>query len=130
MGETLGLGDDGVWDAIGVLDAARERYRERTGKHTSLGETEARERAARYVRAMDPSVQGSNGSAALWRAATTLVHGFDIHPEHATEVLIDEFNHRCAPPWTLAELQRAAWRAHRTPERQPRGHMLRGGGLR
>jgi hypothetical protein len=123
--EQVPLDDDGVWDAIDTLDRARTAYYERTGRYTGLGDTEKRERARRYLLTMDRSVQGQNGSAKLWRAAITLVHGFDIDAENVTEMLID-WNAQCDPPWSVAELQRAAWRANRASERQPRGYLLRG----
>jgi hypothetical protein len=120
--------DDGqLWEAIDTLDRARTTFYSRTGIGSSISETERRERARRYLSKLDASIQGQNGSARLWRAACVLVQGFDLDPSVALELVISDFNARCQPEWSIAELQHACWRAHRVREREPRGHLLRKG---
>lgn len=60
-------------------------------------------RARSYLSKMPPSVQGSNGSGALFFAACKVVE-FGLRREEALELLL-EFNTRCEPPWSEAELR-------------------------
>lgn len=62
-------------------------------------------RASRYLAALPPSISGSNGHAACFRAALALAKGFALHPDDALRLLATEFNPRCAPPWSEAELR-------------------------
>lgn len=61
--------------------------------------------ARAYLAKMDPAIQGSNGSGACFRAACKLVGYFDLTPEVALQLLEDEYNPRCIPPWSKSELQ-------------------------
>lgn len=60
-------------------------------------------RARSYLSKMPPSVQGSNGSGALFFAACKVVE-FGLRREEALELLL-EFNTRCEPPWSEKELR-------------------------
>jgi len=71
------------------------------------------ERASSYLAKMDPSIQGSNGSGALFRAATAITRGFDLSADNALFLLASEFNPRCSPAWTTHELRRAVRNAAR-----------------
>lgn len=62
-------------------------------------------RASAYLSAMDPSISGSGGHMALWKAAKALVIGFALEPEEALDLLRAEFNPRCKPPWPLNALR-------------------------
>jgi hypothetical protein len=68
-------------------------------------EKSTRERAQAYLDTCDPSIQGQNGSARLMRAATCMVRGFELDERTALEMLMNGFNSRCQPPWSLKELQ-------------------------
>jgi hypothetical protein len=63
------------------------------------------ERAAAYLRTVDPAVEGKGGSNATFRPAVALVHGFQLAAEDAFALLRDEFNPRCSPPWSEKELR-------------------------
>lgn len=80
------------------------------------GGSDVRERAILYLRRMEPSIQGQNGSArALW-AAVALVRGFDLDPMTALELLLSDFNPRCEPPWSRRELEHKVKSAERSPK--------------
>lgn len=81
-------------------------------------------RADRYVKAMPPSVSGHGGHARLYAAATALVHGFEVDPELALQVLIHDFNPRCEPPWSVQELRHKVDDAATKPHDRPRGWLL------
>jgi hypothetical protein len=60
-------------------------------------------RAVEYLRKAEPCVQGSSGSAQLWKICRKLVTGYKISPERALG-LLEDYNDRCSPPWTHEEL--------------------------
>lgn len=62
------------------------------------------ERARKYIARMDPAVSGNKGHDTTYRAAAILVDGFALEPDEALPIL-QEFNERCEPPWSDAELQ-------------------------
>ena len=64
--------------------------------HTSLT---VHERARMYLREIDPAIQGAGGHNALMWAAQAVAVGFDLPDSEAIELLWDEYNPRCSPPW-------------------------------
>ena len=58
-----------------------------------------RDRAAKYLHECDPAVQGMGGHNALLWAAQAMVVGFDLSDSEALELLWNEYNPRCQPPW-------------------------------
>jgi hypothetical protein len=60
-------------------------------------------RAGAYVRKVAPAVDGEGGHAQTFHVACLLADKFGLAPEDAWPVLI-EYNWRCDPPWTKAEL--------------------------
>lgn len=62
-------------------------------------------RARRYVQRMEPAIQGQNGSAVCFRAARVLRQKFGLSEDAALEILREDFNPRCQPPWSEAELR-------------------------
>jgi hypothetical protein len=86
--------------------------------------TEATDRAARWALWMSenkPSIQGSNGSGALYAAAVGLVVGFELPDVHALD-LLRAFNATAKPPWPERDLVRVIQRAGRS--NRPRGYLL------
>ncbi len=78
------------------------------------GETgDAVERAGSYLERMDPAVSGSGGHSATFRAAVALVRGFNLPDDVALGLLVDNFNPRCAPPWSMRELRHKVRSARR-----------------
>ena len=61
-------------------------------------------RASRYLATCDPSISGQGGHIALLHAASVLVRGFELSESDTLGLLTSEFNPRCEPPWTTAEL--------------------------
>jgi hypothetical protein len=128
MGTRQGrLGDDDqTWNELAALDDARLAHYSRTGHYKSIGDTATLERARRYLARLPPAISGQRGRAALWCAACSMVHGFELAPDEALGLLL-EWNVGCSPPWTTHELQAVCWRAKRTPDRKkPSGYLLRG----
>ena len=79
---------------------AEREYRER---HPEVAPSIERARA--YLSTMEPAIQGSNGSGACFRAACKLVGHFGLNAEVAFQLLVDEYNPRCHPPWSERELR-------------------------
>lgn len=81
-------------------------------------------RAAAYIAACPVSVQGKNGSAALYRVCCSLTHGFCLDEADAREVL-EAWNERCEPPWSDDELEHAIQGSLSDLDHQkPYGHLL------
>ncbi|WP_005036560.1 DNA-primase RepB domain-containing protein [Holophaga foetida] len=79
----------------------------------------------RYLDTLEPSIQGQDGSHALFTAALKITDGYDLTNGHAVDFLERFYNPRCQPLWSTAEIQRAVDRA--APLCQDRGHLLREG---
>lgn len=88
-----------------------------------VGRASAVDRASAYLATLDPSISGSGGHLALFRAAKALVVGFELEPADALALLVAEFNPRCRPRWTLAALRHKVDDAARDT-RSTRGWLL------
>ncbi|CAN5459745.1 hypothetical protein BH20VER3_BH20VER3_00670 [soil metagenome] len=62
------------------------------------------DRARKYVAKMPTAVSGQNGHGATYHVACVLVQGFGLSPSQAMP-LLEEYNVRCEPPWSVRELQ-------------------------
>lgn len=71
-------------------------------KHGAPGDV--RERARRYLGRLPASISGSGGHRACFIAAMHLVKGFELPLGDALELLESDFNPRCQPRWSRAEL--------------------------
>ena len=69
----------------------------------TLSDSATVKRAAAYLAKMPPSISGNGGHDAAFKAACRLVQGFLLDPAVA-RALMDEFNQRCQPRWSKAEL--------------------------
>lgn len=58
-----------------------------------------------YLGKLDPSISGSGGHDAAFRAAVVLVQDFALAPAAALPLMQMGFNARCTPPWTEADLR-------------------------
>jgi putative DNA primase/helicase len=65
--------------------------------------TSLNSRARAYVAKMEPAVSGQGGHAATWAVARKLVADFQLD-EQAAMAIMREYNQRCVPPWSEAEL--------------------------
>ena len=81
------------------------------------------ERAAKYLASMPEAVEGAGGSDATYAAAAALAHGFGLSESDALALLLADFNPRCVPPWTEAELAHKVRDAATKPHDQPRGYL-------
>ena len=108
---TLG-DDDQAWNELGWLDDARLAYYSRTGHYRSLGGTAVIERARRYLSKLPPAISGQCGRKQFWSAVVYAVHGFELEPADAEQV-VREYNRGCSPPFDDWEVTATCWRAHR-----------------
>ena len=84
--------------------------------------SDVRERARRYLAAIPPAIAGRQGDTTTFRVCCRLVRGFALSQVDALSVLKD-WNDRCQPPWTEAEL-RAKLRSALEYGREPVGGLL------
>lgn len=61
-------------------------------------------RARSYLARCEPAISGQGGHDQTFKVACKLIHGFHLTDDEALQLLIDDYNPRCQPPWTLAEL--------------------------
>lgn len=81
---------------------------------------DVRERARKYICRMPEAVSGQHGHDACFRVAIALVRGFQLDDSDAM-TLLEEFNARCAPPWSERELAHKIKQAHKA--RVPAGYL-------
>jgi hypothetical protein len=81
------------------------------------------QRARAYLYTMAPAISGAGGHAATWRAANAMVRGFSLDPDDALALLVQEFNPRCQPEWTIGELKHKVAQALRRG-RHPFGFLV------
>lgn len=67
-------------------------------------EVDGLRRARAYVRSVPGAISGQGGSLATFKVAVALVRGFALTEQDALEVLLQDFNLRCEPPWSEPEL--------------------------
>ena len=80
------------------------------------------ERAKRYLASVPPAIAGQHGDVHTFRVCCRLTRGFALDDDQALHVLSD-WNARCEPPWSLAELLDKLRRAARYG-REPVGGLL------
>ncbi len=80
------------------------------------------ERARRYLESVPPAIAGQHGDVHTFRVCCRLVRGFALDDEQALQVLA-EWNARCVPPWSSAQLVDKLRRAVRYG-REPVGGLL------
>lgn len=80
-------------------------------------------RACAYARTADPAIEGQGGSNTAIRVAAAIGVGFDLTAEETLSVLESDYNSRCEPPWSRAELQHKVEDAFKTSPRE-RGYLL------
>lgn len=70
----------------------------------ALPSSDRAERARRYLAAVPPAIQGQHGDLHTFRMCCRLVRGFALSDADAFS-LLTEWNRRCQPPWSEAELR-------------------------
>jgi hypothetical protein len=83
------------------------------------------ERASRYIARMDAAVAGSGGHDATFAVACALVHGFALGESEAMS-LMQEYNARCAPPWSERDLAYKLRSAANSHSSKGSGYLLQG----
>jgi hypothetical protein len=73
------------------------------------------ERARRYAAHLPPSVEDHGGSAALFKAAVTLIRGFDLPADDAWPLLCEWNQTHGQPPWQEKDLRRKIAEAEKSP---------------
>ena len=83
------------------------------------------ERARQYANKADPAVSGERGSDTAMGVVGRVVRGFDLTESEAIDAL-KEWNKRCKPPWSPAELARKVSEVKDTddPENRTDGWLL------
>jgi len=80
------------------------------------------DRARRYLASVPPAISGQHGDVHTFRICCRVTRGFALNEEQALHVLV-EWNARCEPPWSEAELLDKLRRAARYG-REPIGGAL------
>ena len=62
------------------------------------------ERARQFLRKREPAIEGNGGDAHTFETACR-VRDFGLSMEQAVDVLLDEWNDTCDPPWDATDLQ-------------------------
>ncbi len=96
---------------------------ERSRSITPLDRAEVLERAGRYLDTLPEGIQGQGGSGMTFNAALKIIDGFDLSEDEALSLMLDRYNPRCVPPWSVEELRKKVRDA--ASKCQDRGHKLR-----
>ena len=83
-------------------------------------------RAAAYLAKIPPAVSGERGHDRTFHAACILVQGFDLSIDEA-KPLLQQWNERCIPPWSLAEIEHKLADALEAADSRPRGDLVNRG---
>ena len=71
---------------------------------------------------MDKSIEGDRGSDRLLKVASVLVNDFSLTDGAAFDLLLNEFNPRCVPPWEEHDIRRKIDEAKKNvPDRPQKG---------
>ncbi len=90
---------------------------------TAYGGASAIDRAAKYLAVCPGAVSGSGGSAHTFVVAQRLVRGFMLSVDEAYALLANDWNPRCVPPWSSAQLRRKVEQAA-SAGRMPEGQLV------
>ena len=82
-----------------------------------------KERAARYVAKIAGAVSGQGGHDFTYHVAATVWNGFALSERDTLDVML-EWNGRCVPPWTEAELVHKVNSVANGQHRDLRGYLL------
>jgi hypothetical protein len=104
---------------VKVATTEPRRIERREPREFDLSTTD---RARRYLASVPPAISGQHGDVHTFRVCCRLVRGFALDDEQALHVLT-EWNARCQPPWSEAELLDKLRRAARYG-REPVGGLL------
>lgn len=80
-------------------------------------------RARAYLNTIEPAVSGGGGSNQTFYAACRTLLGFNLEFSDALG-LLEEWNSRCQPPWSFADLKRKLCEVEKTQADATRGELL------
>jgi len=92
---------------------APARHQPRAGQLVLAGGTDVLQRARRYLDRVPGAIQGQDGSSDALRAAIKVGCGFSLPEDDCLELLMGDWNSRCVPPWSEAELRHKVTDAYR-----------------
>jgi len=95
-----------------------------TVKATSGGGADVEARAVAYLARCDPAISGQGGHKQTFGVACRVGPGFDLDEKTALRLLRDEYNPRCQPPWSEAELKHKVEDAYKSET--DRGWLVNG----
>jgi hypothetical protein len=72
---------------------------------------------------MPSALSGSGGHTATFNVVRVLLHGFGFSTEAARSIL-EEYNSRCEPPWSQAELEHKLRSVDGLQSKFPRGYLI------
>src|SRR5262249_16873673 len=112
-----------------MLAALSERAAQDAGQHQQAGKpvltpaemSRVQKRARAYLAKLPPAIEGHGGDKQTFTAACHLILDFGLSPPEALP-LLREYNERCRPRWTEAELIHKLQEADKRTE--PRGTLL------
>lgn len=88
------------------------------------GRPDAYERARAFVAKCAPAVSGQDGHKKTFEVAREVVWCFGLGPERGFDLLWGDYNPRCNPPWSEAELRHKCKDAYEKPHDRPFGWRL------
>jgi hypothetical protein len=92
------------------------------GASLALCSPERRRRARTYLRECNPAISGQGGHNQTFKVAVKLVKGFNLDTETAFQLLWEDYNRRCLPPWSEKELRHKVQEAAKADN--PPGFLL------
>lgn len=94
------------------------------GHGRQSGRPVAIDRARRYLAKCKPAISGQRGHDATFEIARAVVYGFDLGAEAGFDLLWNEYNPKCVPPWSEQELRHKCIEADTVSYDRPRGYLL------
>jgi hypothetical protein len=95
---------------------------ERGQTSTSTSGSSIEKRARAYIAKIDPAVSGDGGHDRAFYAACKVGPGFNLTPDEAFRLLWEDYNPRCKPEWSEADLRHKVDDAYKEEPR--RGWLL------
>lgn len=66
------------------------------------------ERARKWVEQAEPAISGSGGHNATWLVARKCAGDFELDYQQTLDILLNDYNPRCQPPWSTKDLEHKA----------------------
>lgn len=93
-----------TWVPYNVERLLRAPYERRQTDHAANDSEANIDAARRYLLSAPVAIEGNRGDETTFVTAARLVREFSLSPMTAFELLRDNWNERCDPPWSLDEL--------------------------